>query len=85
MFFLAVEEFYLCELLVRYAQYPDMSVGGQDGFDSLDVDSGIVHRGAMAYVDGKLKHGESIAHDVFSKFGGSLSIFFCFCGQIVED
>lgn len=81
LFFFAIEYFYVGKLFVGNTKDTYMSFVGKQGLNSFDVNLGVVHTCAMAYVYGKLKHGESVGHYVFAKFGDSLPFFFVSVGK----
>lgn len=81
--FLAEENFYIGELLVGDTKYANIAFLGQDGLYPPDMHIGIVHAGAMSYIDRELKHGETVGHDFLTKLCGYLSVFFGVGRQVV--
>ena len=63
---------YFAKLLVGDAQNADFAMFGQKGFHALDMHIGILAAGAMPHIRRKLKHGEAIAHNAFTKISRRL-------------
>lgn len=83
LLFLAEENFYIGELLVGDTEYANIAFLGQDGLYPPDMHIGIVHAGAMPYIDRELKHGETVGHDFFAELCGYLPVLLGFGRQVV--
>ncbi len=46
---------------------------------------GILTTGAVAHINGKLKHGESVAHEFFAEVGVCLSLFLGIGRQVEKN
>jgi hypothetical protein len=73
------------KLFICYTQDTDTASGRDKGLHSLDVNIGVLSTGTVPYVDGKLKHGKSIALQIFSKVCVTLLFFLGFCWKVEED
>ena len=80
----AKEQLNIAKLLVCDAYNAYLPEFGQDGFHSLAMNLCILHAGAMAHVDGKLKHGETVLNETFAKFGVFLDILLRFCREVEQ-
>ena len=63
-----IKHFYFAKLLIGYTNNPDLSKFGKKRFDPLYMHFGILATGAMANVNGKLEHRETILCKFFLKF-----------------
>jgi hypothetical protein len=84
-FFLPVKYFHHAELLVGDGENSNMTFFGQNPFYSFDVDIGVFAAWAMAEIDGKLEHVETISHDLLAEPGSYFSFLFSYNGQIEKD
>lgn len=55
-----VKKFNIAELFVGDTHKTDIAILRQKRFDTLFMNLGILHTGAMTDIDGKLKHRESV-------------------------
>lgn len=83
--FLTIKQLNGPELLVCYAQHPNMTELWQKRFYAPYVHLGVLHAGTMADVNGELEHGETIALQVLAKKGISLLVALCLRRQVEEN
>ena len=62
-----IKYLYIAKLLVGYAEDAHIAKFRKERLYTLYVNCGILHAGAMAYIDRKLKHGEPVAAQVLTK------------------
>lgn len=63
------------ELLIGDGQYTNISFRRQKPFNSFNMDIRIFSARAMPDINGKLKHGETVRHDILPESGGNLPVF----------
>lgn len=85
LWLLAVEYLYVSKLLIGDAEYPDLSVFWQEGFNSLDVNVGIFLTRTMTNVNGKLKHGETVFQQFLPELISRLTVFLRLSRQIEQN
>ena len=78
----AVIQFDVAKLFVGDADDADISELWQKRFHTFFVYFGVFHTGAMANVDGKLKHRKTVFDEVFPKQGVGFLVLFRFSRQI---
>lgn len=59
--------------------------GRHEVADAIDVDGTRFMAGAVANIDGKLKHAEAILQQVFAKAGGGFPLGFGLDGEVEHD
>mgnify|MGYP000605804375 CR=1 FL=1 len=52
----------------------DIAIFGQDRLHTLDMHQSVFHAWTVTQIDGKLKHGEAITHDMLSEKGSVLAL-----------
>ena len=82
--FFAGENFHIAELFVGDAQYSHVAVWGQHIFHAFYVHVSHFFAWAVAQIDGKLKHGETIAHNVLAESGIFFAFLLGFGGKVEE-
>ena len=80
--FLIAEDFNFAKLFVGDGYDGHMTVFGQQCFDTPQMYVGILTAGTVAHIDGKLKHGESVAHQFFAEHGGGVTFPLCVGGKV---
>ena len=78
------EDFNFAKLFVGDGYDGHMTVFGQQCFDTSQMYVGILTAGTVAHIDGKLKHGESVAHEFFAELGSGMTLLLG-VGREVEE
>jgi hypothetical protein len=65
----AKEQLDVAKLFISDTHNANLPKFGQDGFHSFAMNLCILHAGTMAYIDGKLKHGEPVLNETLAEFG----------------
>ena len=80
-----VKQFYLAKLFVRNAHDSHLSIIREERFNSFYMYRCILAAGAMADINGKLEHRESIALQILPKIGIGFLVFLRFRRQIKKN
>lgn len=80
--FMSIKYLYVAKLFVGYAEDSNIAKFGQERLYTLNVYCGILHAGAMADIDRKLEHGESVTAQILTKKRVSLFVFLGVGGQV---
>ena len=69
-----IENLHVGKLFIGDAEHAYMATFWQDGPYTPHVHLGVLHTGAVAQIDGELKHGEAILHDLLTECGSRLAL-----------
>lgn len=72
------------KLLISDTKYAYIAIFGQDRLHTLDMHQSVFHAWTVTQIDGKLKHGEAITHDMLSEKGSVLALLDGLSRQVVE-
>ncbi len=82
LFFLTIEQFHHSELFIGNGHDADMAFRREYFLYTFDVYISIFTTTAMSEVNGKLKHAESIFHNILTKPTVDLPVPLCFCRKV---
>ena len=78
------EKFHCGELSVGDAHNPDIPIFREQALNSADMDIRILNGRTLSQINGKLKHGKSVAQKLLPELGSHLALLLCFGRQIKE-
>ena len=82
---LSIEQFHAAKLLIGNVHYSYLSLFRQHTLNSGNMYLRILIRGAMAQIDGKLKHSETVSYQAFSEIGRGLAFLFSVRWQVEKN